>query len=109
MHCPLGRYTWYNTCRPHTALDGRTPDERYRRIPAACRRPRFEPRPHWPGSSPCASPQAKVRGAPGVRLQLVVDFHLGQKHLLNWSTDFSAAQIPNKPGGFSGKRPYGNL
>jgi len=34
---------WYNTCRPHTALGGRTPDERYRRIPAACRRPRFEP------------------------------------------------------------------
>jgi len=72
---------WYNTCRPHTALVGRTPDERYRRIPAACRRPRFEPRPHWPGNSPCASPPAKVRGEPGVNLQLVVDFHQGRKHL----------------------------
>jgi putative transposase len=72
---------WYNTCRPHTALGGRTPDERYLRIPAACRRPRFEPRPHWPGNSPCASPQAKVRAAPGVRLQLVVNFHQGRRHL----------------------------
>ena len=23
---------WYNTCRPHTTLGGRTPEERYRRI-----------------------------------------------------------------------------
>jgi putative transposase len=52
---------WYNTCRPHTAMGGRTPDERYRRIPAVCRRPRFEPRPHWPGDSPCAAPPTKVR------------------------------------------------
>ncbi|MFB3894467.1 MAG: transposase, partial [Phycisphaerae bacterium] len=35
---------WYNRVRPHSALSGRTPDERYRRIPSACRRPRFEPR-----------------------------------------------------------------
>ena len=72
---------WYNTCRPHTILGGRTPDERYRRIPSACRRPRFEPRPHWPGNSPCASPPATVRGAPGARLQLVMDFHQGRRHL----------------------------
>ena len=26
-----------------------------------------------------------------------------------WSTDFRPVQIPNTPGGFSGKRPYGNL
>ncbi|MCY2931612.1 MAG: DDE-type integrase/transposase/recombinase [Planctomycetota bacterium] len=60
---------WYNTHRPHTALSGRTPEERYRRIPAACRRPRWEPRPHWPATSPCAAPQAKLRGKPGARLQ----------------------------------------
>ncbi len=72
---------WYNTCRPHTALGGRTPEERYRRIPAACRRPRFEPRPRWPAASGCASPPAKVRGDPGVRLQLHVDWLAGQKHL----------------------------
>ena len=72
---------WYNTCRPHTTLGGRTPDERYRRVASACRRPRFETRPQWPNGSPCASPPATVRGAPGVRLQLVVDFHQGRRHL----------------------------
>ena len=35
----------------------------------------------WPKDSPCASPPAKVRGEPGVRLQLVVDFHQGRRHL----------------------------
>ena len=72
---------WYNTHRPHSWLGGRTPDDRCRRIPAASRRPRFEPRPHWPEDSPCASPPAKVRGEPGARLQLVVGFHQGRRHL----------------------------
>ena len=72
---------WYNTCRPHTTLGGRTPDERYRRVASACRRPRWEPRPDWPSDSLCASPQVKVRGKPGINLQLVVDFHQGRKHL----------------------------
>jgi len=72
---------WYNTCRPHTTLGGRTPDERYRRVASACRRPRWEPRPNWPSDSSCASPVVKVRGKPGVNLQLVVDFHQGRKHL----------------------------
>ncbi len=72
---------WYNTCRPHTALGGRTPDERYRRVASACRRPRWEPRPRWPSDSSCASPQVKVRGKQGINLQLVMDFHQGRKHL----------------------------
>jgi transposase InsO family protein len=72
---------WYNTCRPHTYLGGRTPDERYRRVASACRRPRWEPRPRWPVGSRCASPPAKVRGEPGVRLQVVVDYHQGRKYL----------------------------
>jgi hypothetical protein len=72
---------WYKTCRPHTALGGRTPDECYRRVASACRRPRWEPRPHWPSDSSCAFPQVKVRGKQGVNLQLVVDFHQGRKHL----------------------------
>ena len=49
---------WYNRFRPHTYLGGRTPEERYRRIPAACHRPRFEPRSHWPVGSSCATPPA---------------------------------------------------
>ena len=32
--------------------DRQVPEERYRRIPAACRRPRWEPRPHGPTDSP---------------------------------------------------------
>lgn len=72
---------WYNTCPPHTTLGGRTPDEHYRRIPTACRKPRYEPRAGRPTYSPSASPQAKVRGKRGVNLQLVVDCHQGRKHL----------------------------
>ena len=72
---------WYNTCRPHTTLGGRTPHGRYRRVASACRRPRWEPRPHWPSDSPSASHQVKVRSRPGVNLKLIVDFHQGQEHL----------------------------
>jgi len=72
---------WYNTCRPHTTLGGKTPDERYRRVASACRRPRWEPRARWPSDSPCASPQAKVRSKPGIRLELVVDYFQGRRHL----------------------------
>ena len=72
---------WYNRFRPHSWLGGRTPEERYRRIPAACRRPRFEPRQQWPVGSGCASPPAKLRGEPSVQLRLVVDHHQGRKHL----------------------------
>ena len=72
---------WYNTFRPHSWLGGRTPDERYRRVPSAGRRPRLEPRPQWPAGSSCASPPANIRGEPGDRLQLVVDYHQGRRHL----------------------------
>jgi len=72
---------WYNTHRPHSWLGGCTPEERYRWISSACRRPRFEPRPCWPVGSSCAAPPAKVRGQPGVCLQLVLDHHHGRKHL----------------------------
>ncbi|MBI5724559.1 MAG: transposase [Planctomycetes bacterium] len=72
---------WHNRFRPHTTLHGRTPQERYLRIPAACRRPRFEPRPCWPVDSACASPQAKIRGQPGVVLGLSVAWHHGCRNL----------------------------
>jgi len=72
---------WYNTCRPHTTLGGRTPEERYRRVASACRMPRYEPRQRWPSESRCASPQAKARGKPGGTLQLVVDYYQGHRHL----------------------------
>jgi hypothetical protein len=72
---------WYNECRPHTWLDGRTPNERYHGRFPANRRPRFEPRSRWPRGSPCATSWALVRGSPGARLTLEVSFRAGRKHL----------------------------
>jgi transposase InsO family protein len=72
---------WYNTHRPHTFLNGATPDERYFGHPPANRAPRFELRAKWPRGSPCAKPQALVKGQPGARRELVVTFEHGQRHL----------------------------
>ena len=72
---------WYNGHRPHTALRGRTPDEAYRRIAPANTRPRWEPRSRWPRDADCAGPNAGIRGAPGVRLELVVTHIDERKHL----------------------------
>ena len=73
--------TWYSEYRPHTALDGATPNEAYFGRRPANRSPRFEPRPRWPRGSPCARPQVLVKGKPGVRLELAVTFEAGRKHL----------------------------
>ena len=73
--------TWFNEHRPHTALGGRTPDEAYRRIAPANKRPRWEPRKQWPRDAGCAGPKARTRGDPGVRLELVVTYLDNQKHL----------------------------
>lgn len=68
---------WYNEHRPHTWLGGRTPNEvYYGRFPAN-RKPRFEPRSHWPRGSPWAL----TRGSPGAKLALEVSFHNGNRHL----------------------------
>jgi hypothetical protein len=72
---------WHNEHRPHTALQGRTPNEVYFGRRAANQALRFEPRPNWPRGSPCARPQTPVRGRPGVRIELAVDFEGGRKHL----------------------------
>jgi hypothetical protein len=45
------------------------------------RKPRFEPRSLWPRGSPCAKPWALVKGKPGVRIELHVEFKSGRKHL----------------------------
>ena len=78
----LGHYVaWFNADRPHEWLRGRTPDEVYFGVMPAVRKPRFEPRPRWPRRSPCARPQALVRGRPGAVLELRVDYRAGRKHL----------------------------
>ena len=72
---------WYNTCRPHTWLGGKTPDEVYFGSYPANRKPRFEPRSQWPRGSPCARPWALARGRPGAEVTLEITFHRGRKHL----------------------------
>jgi putative transposase len=72
---------WYNASRPHTWLGGRTPNEVYHGIFPANRRPRFESRFRWPRGSPCARPWALVRGSPGARVTVEVNFFRGRKHL----------------------------
>ncbi|MGA2799503.1 MAG: hypothetical protein ABSE63_18115 [Thermoguttaceae bacterium] len=72
---------WYNQYRPNTELGGKTPLEAYFSHFPANRKPRFEPRAAWPRASPCAAPRTLVKGKPGVRLELQVDFHKGRKHL----------------------------
>jgi transposase InsO family protein len=73
--------TWYNEHRPHTALRGATPNERYFGLRPANRAPRFEPRPHWPRGSPCTKPQTLIMGQPGARIELAVTFEAGRRHL----------------------------
>jgi hypothetical protein len=72
---------WYNGERPHTTLKGATPDEKYFGRRAACQAPRFEPRPDWPRRSLCAKPQALIKGQPGVKLEVEIDFVAGRRHL----------------------------
>jgi len=54
---------------------------RRRRLRAANRKPRMEPRAKWPRGSPCAEPQARVKGKCGTKLVLHVRLHAG-RHLL---------------------------
>ena len=72
---------WYNEHRPHTGLAGRTPNEAYFRRRPSHRQPRFEPRPRWPRGSPSAKPWALVKGKPGTRIALDVEFYANRKHL----------------------------
>ncbi|MGE3804335.1 MAG: hypothetical protein AB7K24_06660 [Gemmataceae bacterium] len=71
---------WHNCERPHTTLEGATPDEVYFGVRPACRRPRFEPRPGWPRASPCALPRTLVKGQPGARLEVSVELVDRRRH-----------------------------
>jgi hypothetical protein len=63
------------------SLDGQTPNEVYHRRRPANRKPRLEPRAMLPRGSPCAAPQAGVKGNCGARFTLHVRFHGGRKQL----------------------------
>ena len=72
---------WYNEHRPHTTLNGKTPNEVYYSRPAANEQPRLEPRVRWPIDSPCAKPQVEVQGNPGDSIVLKIDCLAGRRHL----------------------------
>jgi hypothetical protein len=71
----------YNEHRPHTTLQGRTPNEAYLRKSHGNRRPRIEPRPHWPRGSPCALPKVLVAGQPGDQFDFELAHFDGRTHL----------------------------
>jgi hypothetical protein len=72
---------WYSRERPHMTLDGATPDDAYFSRRPAGRMPRFEPRSGWPRASPCARPRVLVKGRPGARLDVRVEFVANRRHL----------------------------
>ena len=74
-------FVWYNHHRPHQGLGGCTPDEVYFHREPANEARKYEPRRNCPRGSPCAEPQAKVKGRRGVRLELKVSYLEGRKHL----------------------------
>jgi len=73
---------WHNAHRPHTTLNGCTPDEAHFGHFPASRKPRIEPLPHWPRGSPCARPRTLIAGRPGGRFMLDVTFVDGKRALL---------------------------
>ncbi len=81
---------WYNECRPHTTLGGKTPNEVYFSRPAAHEQSRREPRSGWPRGSPCAKPQVDIEGEPGDPIVLEIDCLEGRRHLPVISTHRAA-------------------
>lgn len=72
---------WFNNHRPHQGIQGRTPEERYRRVRRKDSYTRLEPRAQWPPGSRCAAPQAAVSGECGAVFELEVTGFQGRKHL----------------------------
>jgi len=82
MRTELSLYAgWYNEHRPHEWLEGKTPKEVYEDLFPRNTNPRYEPRPKWPPESRCAAPQTMIKGKRGVRLNLVIGYLEGRKHL----------------------------
>ena len=73
-------FDWYNDHHPHTTLEVRTPNEVYHDLSPACEKPRLEPRPRWPPSSPCASPEAPMKSTRSA-VHIQIGFLHGRKHL----------------------------
>jgi len=67
---------WHNGFRPHEALGGATPNEIYRKVRPAHRRPRIEPRARYPTHR-----GDRLRGKKGALVRLVIGHHEGRSHL----------------------------
>jgi putative transposase len=74
-------FDWYNQDRPHTTLKGATPNEVYFARRPACRLPRYEPRAAWSRGSPCARPEALIKGQPGMPVRVTLEFVAHRRHL----------------------------
>jgi len=72
---------WYNSCRPHMTLKGRTPDEIYFNLRATNTLPRIEPRPKVRHSTLCAKPRVMMAGKAGRHVDLRLLFLEGRSHL----------------------------
>ena len=82
MRLELSCYiSWYNQFRPHSFLEGKTPQEVYEDLAPANSKARYEPRSRWPRGSPCAAPQTMIKGRRGSKLVLVIGYFEGRKHL----------------------------
>lgn len=80
-HEILSVVDWYNEHRPHTTLAGQTPNAVYFERKPSQRKPRIEPRPHWPRPSLCTRPQTLVAGQPGDRFELHIELFNSKRHL----------------------------
>jgi transposase InsO family protein len=81
MRAEIARFIrWYAEFRPHQGLGGATPSEVYEGRLPACRGPRFEPRARYPAAKRQKS-ATPLRAGRGARLELVVSYHEGERHL----------------------------
>jgi hypothetical protein len=71
----------YNQVRPHSSMDGATPDEVFRGRCPANRRRRFEPWARYPVKGACAAPWAPARVEIGARLDIVATPFRGARRL----------------------------
>ncbi|MDR2439672.1 MAG: hypothetical protein LBE12_09940 [Planctomycetaceae bacterium] len=74
-------FDWYNEYRPHTTLNGKTPNEVYYHRHAANAKPRIETRPKVKHSTLCAKPRMCIADKIGTKIKLRLEFLEGQLYL----------------------------
>ncbi|MDR2441011.1 MAG: DDE-type integrase/transposase/recombinase [Planctomycetaceae bacterium] len=74
-------FDWYNEYRPHTTLNGKTPNEVYYHRHAANAKPRIETRPKVKHSIPCVKPRMCIAGKVGTKIKLHLEFLKGRLNL----------------------------